>query len=235
MLTCMNIWKKTSWYYSIDTWDKAYAVQIIEQLGAISVVEVGCGDGAVLEILQKKGCIVRGIELNPDACARCRVRGVDVHSALDGFIGMRFSGIDVLMMLQVLEHISNPMEWMSQYVADLDPKYVLIAVPGSETLLGRTSDPLVWPPHHATLWSRRSLRILMQRLGYQEDRFAYQRCDWGAFNNRLEKEVNRTLRGLPRFPEGRMGRVIHEVGRTFGINWMAREHSILGVYRKAGR
>ncbi|MBC2667212.1 methionine biosynthesis protein MetW [Novosphingobium flavum] len=43
-----------------------------------SVLDVGCGDGALLSALREKGCDARGMELDPHNVAECVARGLSV-------------------------------------------------------------------------------------------------------------------------------------------------------------
>lgn len=43
------------------------------------VLDVGCGDGELMEVLQReKGCDARGMEIDPEAVERCVARGLSV-------------------------------------------------------------------------------------------------------------------------------------------------------------
>lgn len=43
-----------------------------------TVVDVGCGTGALLEILQQRGCVSLGLEYSEAALKHCRARGLNV-------------------------------------------------------------------------------------------------------------------------------------------------------------
>ncbi len=42
------------------------------------VLDIGCGDGALMRALRERGCDVRGIEIDPDCVARCVAQGLSV-------------------------------------------------------------------------------------------------------------------------------------------------------------
>jgi SAM-dependent methyltransferase len=73
-----------------------------------TVVDVGCGTGALLDALKKKGCSqVFGLEYSAAALQYCRARGLDVRKfdlESDRFLdGRRF---DVAISMEVAEHLS---------------------------------------------------------------------------------------------------------------------------------
>ena len=52
---------------------------ITSDLQPHTVVDVGCGTGALLEVLKENGCEVFGLEYSEAALEFCRARGVDVQ------------------------------------------------------------------------------------------------------------------------------------------------------------
>ena len=52
---------------------------ITSDLQPHTVVDVGCGTGALLEVLKENGCQVFGLEYSEAALQLCRARGVDVQ------------------------------------------------------------------------------------------------------------------------------------------------------------
>lgn len=104
------------------------------QAGA--VLEVGCGAGATLQWLKSEGRATRtvGIELFPDAAERARGR---IDELLQGNAETLFStplpahfapaSFDLVLCLDVLEHMVDPWAFVSRVQALMKPGAVLIA------------------------------------------------------------------------------------------------------------
>jgi methionine biosynthesis protein MetW len=75
------------------------------------VLDLGCGDGQlVAELVESKGCLGRGIEINEQAVLACIRRGVAVYHG-DMLEGMSFYGegsFDVVILSQTLQQTSDP-------------------------------------------------------------------------------------------------------------------------------
>lgn len=64
------------------------ADSILQSFNPTSVLDVGCGTGALLESLRRRGCQVKGLEYAEAALKHCRARQLDVlkfHIASDQF------------------------------------------------------------------------------------------------------------------------------------------------------
>lgn len=175
------------WYYTPETWDKHYARDVLQTVGVRRFLEVGCGDGCFLEMARQVGLSGLGVETNERARDQARERGLEavMPSELDGVDGE----FDTLVMLQVLEHVPDPLGFVRYYVDRVRPARIVIAVPSHETLLSHVADPLAWPPHHVTMWSRRSFENLGEALGYRLDRAAYAPMNYLRFVQLFDRET----------------------------------------------
>ncbi|MFW5829494.1 MAG: methionine biosynthesis protein MetW, partial [Planctomycetota bacterium] len=76
-----------------------------------SVLDLGCGDGLLLERLQREGAArVQGLELEPEAVLRCIERHVPViqHDLDDGLPGFEDSTWDVVICEETLQALRRP-------------------------------------------------------------------------------------------------------------------------------
>ncbi len=75
------------------------------------VLDLGCGDGQLLaELIRRKGCTGRGIEIDAQAALACIQRGVPVYHG-DMVEGMRFyrdHTFDVVILSQTLQQTADP-------------------------------------------------------------------------------------------------------------------------------
>lgn len=75
------------------------------------VLDLGCGDGELLSLLQTvKKCVVRGIEKNEQAIYRCVERGLSVlHDDIDtGLPDYGDKSFDYVILNQTLQEVKNP-------------------------------------------------------------------------------------------------------------------------------
>jgi len=96
------------------------------------VLSVGCGAGATEGELARSGVRVVGIELNSDAAATARSRGIEVieGDALASFPALRDRRFDCLIYADILEHLTNPVAVLQSQVELLEPGgTVIISVP----------------------------------------------------------------------------------------------------------
>jgi len=75
--------------------------------GLAPVVDLGCGRGEFLELLQERGIAARGVEGNASAARECRERGLEVvHGDLVAFLRAEPSGsLGGVFAAQVAEHL----------------------------------------------------------------------------------------------------------------------------------
>ena len=109
--------------------------QVIELVGPDrDVLDVGCADGAVGEVLKTFGCRVVGIERDASMAAIARERlddlvvaDLDGISLLDHFKPATF---DVVVLADILEHVLDPQKLLTEAVSLLGPDgRVVVSVP----------------------------------------------------------------------------------------------------------
>lgn len=89
------------------------------------VLEIGCGEGILLEEIIKKGFIVKGIEPSKSGAKRASLKGIDVYEGY--FKPEVFSEkFDMVIMSHVLEHIELPDKAISGILSILKPNGCLM-------------------------------------------------------------------------------------------------------------
>lgn len=96
----------------------------------VSVLDVGCGSGDFLEFL---GPEFRrfGIEINPEALAIATRRGIEPIGSDFSEIGATQMKFDVIVAVDVLEHVPSPRAFIARCVEHLGPRGVLILSTGN--------------------------------------------------------------------------------------------------------
>ena len=94
------------------------------------VYEIGCGAGGILHFFKEKKCIVAGCDLGSDYIESGRKKGLDLR--VGGIETLKNDKkADVIILNHVLEHITKPLEFLSE-VQNLmkDDGILFIALPG---------------------------------------------------------------------------------------------------------
>lgn len=155
----------------------AAVIDELDRCGARSVLDLGCGDGKLIERLATRPSLTRivGLDISPDAIAAARVRlglapdgreqriilqqgsFMESDSALNGAL----SGFDAAVLLETIEHIDpERLSLVERTVfGSLRPANVFVTTPNQEynTLHGLPSDARRHPDHRFE-WKRSKFR-----------------------------------------------------------------------------
>ncbi|MDJ0661021.1 MAG: class I SAM-dependent methyltransferase [Crocosphaera sp.] len=151
---------KFEWYYSDDKWEYSLALQDLS--GCNNVLEVGSGFGFFIEKAQSKGIKITGLELNEHAVKvaedkQLPVKPLDLQNVAENAP----ESYDAVCSFQVLEHVSNPKDFIRWSVEVLKPGGKLIlGVPNAHSFLKHQYCLLDMPPHHMTQWSAETFKSL---------------------------------------------------------------------------
>lgn len=135
-----------------------------------SALDVGCGDGRFLAALQKRGWDVVGTETDPAAAELARKRtGVTIYETPlpPSEVGAAY---DLISLLHVLEHVSDPRETLDEVRERLRVGGKLLLVlpnaDSAEAVLFKTSWYHLDLPRHFWAFSPRSLVRLVETCGF---------------------------------------------------------------------
>lgn len=168
-----------------------------------SMLDVGCAYGFLLDEARRLGFRVHGVDLSEDA-----IKWMNANLGIEGTAGLLADApagpFDVVTVSEVIEHIGNPVLFVSELHERLADKGVLVIVTGAcdascAKLLGKT-----WwylnPPDHCSIYSRAALRMLVSKAGFQVIYHGMFPYHWVGLNNGLLK-LARML------GSGRLGRI----------------------------
>jgi 2-polyprenyl-3-methyl-5-hydroxy-6-metoxy-1,4-benzoquinol methylase len=114
---------------------------------AARVLDLGCGDGATLELLKAKGLAEWscGVDIHADALGKAKLRGVDkvIEANLDSLtLPFGPDSLDLILCLDVLEHLVDPWAVLRRVVTCLKPGGAVVAsIPNVQNL--RVIGPLM--------------------------------------------------------------------------------------------
>jgi len=153
--------QRFDWYYMKSKWEHQIALEDLNECQR--VLEIGAASGAFVKAGLDSGINISGIEMNQDAVADAQRQGIPVSSAGLEDVAKELRGqLDGVCSFQVLEHISDPLGFLSPAVSMLQSGGVLIlSVPNSQGFIEYDDYCLMdMPPHHMTRWSEASFRSL---------------------------------------------------------------------------
>ena len=139
------------------------------------MLDIGCGGGFFLRRAFQSGWMGVGVEPNETAIAYARSQssylggGMFYESSLDNVKETRFCGIHLS---EVLEHISNPLEMLTEaYDRLLVGGCICVVVPNDKNalqtqLLASHGEWWFQPPHHINYFDFDSLCSLMEQAGF---------------------------------------------------------------------
>ncbi|WNC86867.1 class I SAM-dependent methyltransferase [Thermosynechococcus sp. QKsg1] len=150
--------QKFPWYYMSDKWEFHAALDYIQP--SSKVLEVGIGGAGFLQLARRKGVDIEGMEINPEAIQNAQKLGFIIYPvSIDEFLNQYpDQKYDAICAFQVVEHIPDPISFLTKLINILRPNGKLIlSVPNSEVL--RKIDPsyenlLDQPPHHMSHWCK---------------------------------------------------------------------------------
>lgn len=102
-----------------------------------TVLDLGCGDGLLLSLLQKKGLKVKGLDISEKGIEKSKEKGLDV-SVFDFSNPLPFpdNAFDTVIMLDLLEHLYDP-EFLLKEARRVSRKHVVVGVPNFSSLPAR--------------------------------------------------------------------------------------------------
>ena len=150
-------------YYLEDRWDFHVACKALRSAKARSVLDVGCGRGAFLNIVlnQLPSVICHGNDANP-VILDDLPNGVILHSNLaDAPVGL-----DAVTLFQVIEHVEDPVNLLTESITKVRRGgLVVVSVPDHSGPIRFFADShTAVPPHHLSIWTPTSLEALLSKL-----------------------------------------------------------------------
>lgn len=140
----------------------------------LSVLDLGCGYGSHLQLAADRGWQCFGVEPSDHArtIAQDRLKGkAMIVKSIDELIPHCF---DIILMLDVIEHVSNPYELLYPLFnigAIQEKTKIVLTTPNAGSRLAM-SNPVNWPyyhpPSHLTYYSEKSITRLLKKLRFRD-------------------------------------------------------------------
>jgi 2-polyprenyl-3-methyl-5-hydroxy-6-metoxy-1,4-benzoquinol methylase len=139
------------------------------------LLDLGCAYGFFLKEARRH-FEVSGIELAAHAAASCRQAGLNVLTGIVDEANMaRVGEVDVITMLDVIEHLSQPRETLALCCRHLRPGGIIVITTGDFASLAARWAGAKWrlmtPPQHLWYFTRESLWRMSEQLGLLMEHF----------------------------------------------------------------
>jgi 2-polyprenyl-3-methyl-5-hydroxy-6-metoxy-1,4-benzoquinol methylase len=174
-----------------------------------SILDVGCGNGLFFERLQKFGS-VEGVEMDPTGVTPDGrwAKQIHVRPFDDTFQPSRHYGL--ILMLDVLEHLEDPLGSLRRAVELLQPQgRILITVPAF---------PMLWTSHdvlnhHYRRYTRQSLADLAARAGARifRERYFFQWTSVVKLAMHMKEKLFPVVPEVPRAPVPWLNRFLYDL------------------------
>lgn len=192
--------------------------ELLKGMPTARILDVGCGEGVFFDALEEFGC-PEGLESDRAAVERSgRWRSRIVVGELDvTFVpGHPF---DLILMLDVLEHVQHPEPVLRRAVDLLTPAgRVLATVPAFDCLWTSHDDI----NHHVKRYTSKEIRALMNRAGLRVDEthYLFQSLVVPKLLVRAKEALAPARGGIPRIPSPAINRALQA--------WFRSEHAVAG-------
>lgn len=137
---------------------------VLRKFGCRDVLEIGCGPGHFLDAVRDLGMQVEGVDRARTA-ASPRERGHLIHDCWLQDLEPVTPRFDAVAMWEVIEHVPDPKAMLLAARKWLRPGgFLALSTPSSSGLPARALGsrfPMVCPPDHLALFSRRGLEALL--------------------------------------------------------------------------
>jgi 2-polyprenyl-3-methyl-5-hydroxy-6-metoxy-1,4-benzoquinol methylase len=137
--------------------------------GPPSVLDVGCGVGLLLDEARRLGWRTQGVELSDWGVRRARHAGLEVFQGTIEEAGFAPGSFDAVFMIDVLEHLADPVRTLAKVSQVLRPGGVLCLVtPNAASAAARVLGSRWWGmlPGHVVLFPHRRLCELLGIMGF---------------------------------------------------------------------
>jgi 2-polyprenyl-3-methyl-5-hydroxy-6-metoxy-1,4-benzoquinol methylase len=164
------------------------------------MLDVGCGDGSVLDTLSQLGWQVEGVDFDPRVINTVARRGFQVHLGTLEAQNFADRTFDAVTASHVLEHVREPETFLCECHRVLRPGGTLTILTPNALSYGHRRFGRAWrglePPRHLQVFTAPSLDQLAERAGFPERRL-WSSARMAAFIHRQSRNLER---GTPHAP-----------------------------------
>lgn len=133
------------------------------------LLDVGCGDGQIVEFMNGLGWQAEGVDFDPAAVAVARHKGLQVQAGKLQALAFPANSFAAIVMSHFIEHVHEPLAILQECHRLLRPNGRLIILTPNVASWGHRRFARAWfaldPPRHLHLFTLASLQALVVRSG----------------------------------------------------------------------
>ena len=208
------------WFVGRRTILESFLEKIVDDLPDVSgvrrILDVGCGTGANLEMLENFGK-AEGVDVSDDALEFCKSRGLNVHKGIAEKLPFEDESFDIVTALDVVEHLDDDVEGLKEMHRVLRKGgKSLIFVPAFMWLWGVQDDI----SNHRIRYNKTQIVERLEKSGFQVTRATY--ANFTFFAPILAGRTLMRLSGVK--PESENNINISALNGIFGKLFSAEKH-----------
>jgi SAM-dependent methyltransferase len=142
---------------------------------AAAVLDVGCGKGWFLALLEKHGFAAIGTEVAETTAITLRSKGFRVHAGEIAEYPREWPHPDAITLFDVLEHLPDPALFLASLKRNFPAAPLIACVPNPERWNLRVGWRERWdyPPNHLFRFTKDGLRRALLKAGYERLHFMF--------------------------------------------------------------
>jgi len=154
----MDMVEKDHWWFRAKRSYLALMLQHFVPQTEASILDVGCGTGAIMDFLEKAGYRVEGIDPSQAALKYCRDKNLKVQIGQADELPFADNTFDAVIALDVLEHVVEDKKSVAEIARVLKPGGIFICtVPAHPWLYSYHDEAL----HHLRRYAASALRSVL--------------------------------------------------------------------------
>lgn len=166
-----DMWRKAPALSNAHHWEALRWLKAHLPVGS-AVLDVGCGRGWFLALLERAGFVAIGTEVAKETVGALLTKGFQVHHGPVSQYPRDWPRPRSVTVFEVIEHVAAPAEFLRE-IREAFPAASLILstpCPGRWTLRLGWRERVDYPPNHLHRWTVESLRRALLRAGYEDMR-----------------------------------------------------------------
>ncbi len=160
--------------FTLEDWDCDNILSLLRESGTTNhdprLLEIGCGTGVFLDKAKKHDFDCHGLELSEYAANFVRQMGIPVETKSIEDANYPPNSFDAVVMREVIEHLSHPLESLKTIHSWLKPGGVLFMATGNYDCPERKLRGSDWfyfmPEGHLNIFSNRTMRNYLAKVGF---------------------------------------------------------------------
>ena len=220
-------WKEKQAKRSLNSNEKVFPSEILEVIelllkGGGRLLDVGCGNGNVMEIAEHRFDEAYGCDISETVLKTAKNKGM-ITACIDlntYYLPYQNECFDAVTCLEVLEHVFNPVNLLKELYRILSPEgQLILTTPNIRyfkninklLLKGRfphtTTDTFIWGGGHLHYFTRKDLAFLLREAGFEKTKF---HMNEEQFRRSKKRRFARGILGNSLFGEWFCGGIIVE-------------------------